>query len=223
MVISTIFGWNKIISIMISNKICFSHNNVHLNNIIPAFSILIHHWMYAVYAWRLYCRNPSSLTLYILLFAELRLHREKIIQFQTSSSLQNSQALVKHKTHTGSAWCHVHLHTHSEMGKQSPVTLKQVTLNYLNDQTESEKEGRRAEMELQRFLNVPEARKDHLLKHFSLAYPNTDTYTHHQCLLYFGHFGCRRRRNCVWPNVGSSASRRHILRCYLHERRDYVC
>lgn len=50
------------------------------------------------------------------------------------------------------------------MGKQSPVTLKRVTLNYLNDHTKSEKEG--DEMELQRFLNGPEARKDHLLKTF---------------------------------------------------------
>ena len=32
--------------------------------------------------------------------------------------------------------------TYTHMGKQSPVTLKQVTPNYLTDQTESEKRGR---------------------------------------------------------------------------------
>lgn len=57
-------------------------------------------------------------------------------------------------------------------------------------------------MELQRFLNVPEARKDHLLKHFSLAYPNTrhiHTQTHASLCLYSGHLGCRKRIG-VWPN-----------------------
>lgn len=57
-------------------------------------------------------------------------------------------------------------------------------------------------MELQRFLNAPEARKDHLLKHFSLAYPNTrhiHTQTHTSLCLYFGHLGCRKRIG-VWPN-----------------------
>lgn len=71
---------------------------------------------------------------------------EKRLQFQTSSSTQSSQASAKHKAHTDFNWCRVHphtlMHTYTQMGEQSPVTLKRTTLNYLNDQTESEKRGR---------------------------------------------------------------------------------
>ncbi len=34
-----------------------------------------------------------------------------------------------------------HTHTHTHLGKQSTVTLKQVTLNYLNDQDRKRKRG----------------------------------------------------------------------------------
>lgn len=151
----------------------------------------------------MYCRNLSRFRVYLLVFAQLKLHGGKRIQFQTSSSTQSSQASGKHTaSHFQLVSCsstHTQIDTH--MGKQSPVTLKRVTLNYLNDQTESEKRGRaRDEMELQRFLNGPEARKDHLLKHFSLAYPNTDTHTRtHPCqpvsLLWT--LGVQKKKRCV--------------------------
>lgn len=45
--------------------------------------------------------------------AELSLHREKRIKFQTSSLTQSSWASRKHQAHTASGGCHVHLYTHT--------------------------------------------------------------------------------------------------------------
>lgn len=88
--------------------------------------------------------------MYVLVFAQLSLHEGKR---EFSSKPAPLHKAVEHQENTrltlvlaGVMFTDTHMHTrirtHTHMGKRSPVTLKRVTLNYLNDQTESEKRGR---------------------------------------------------------------------------------
>lgn len=123
---------------------------------------------------------------------------------------------------------HTLVHPYTLPGEQSPITLERVTLNYLNYQTESAKKKKdlRVELGATRILNVPEEGKDHPLKHFSLAYPNTDKHMHtHTKLASVFTLDTVGKKTTVWGQmaVGGSTWRRHILRCYLHKREDYLC
>lgn len=61
---------------------------------------------------------------------------------------------------------------------------------------------------------------------FHLLIQTQDTYTHRHtlaCVFTLDTWGVEKESVCGQMAAGSSALRRHILRCYLHERKDYVC
>lgn len=171
----------------------------------------------------MYFRNLSCFSVYLLAFAQLRLHgnKENSVPNQLLNTKQSSISKTQgsHWFLAGVMFAYTRIHTH--MGKHSPVTLKRVTLNYLNDQDRKRKTGwRDGATKIPKWAwgkkgSSPKTFFTCLTKHRHI-YAHTPT---SQCL-YFGHLGCRKR-NRVWPNDCWQLSfRRHILRCYLHERKD---